>query len=171
MERQMINTINVPRIFKMRGTFWVIIFIAILCIGQLHAQDKKGKIDGLMYLANDQTVVMNANIIKILTDNLDRIASIGGNETIMIPVAKEFKKRIRTRMVDGFMVQYAYTGSDVTLQKPKTKYWEFDFKKKSIDSTKVKNDDNDDPFKPSDTKLKNKVKKKDDKEDKKPKRN
>ena len=163
MERQMINKIDVPRIFKMRGTSWVIIFIAILCIGQLHAQDKKGKIDGLMYLANDQTIVMNANIIKILTDNLDRIASISGNETIMIPVAKEFKKRIRTRMVDGFMVQYAYTGTDVTLQKPKTKYWEFDFKKKSIDSTKVKNDDNDDPFKPSDTKLKNKVKEKDDK--------
>jgi len=162
MERQMINTINVPRIFKMRGTFWVIIFIAILCIGQLHAQDKKGKIDGLMYLANDQTIVMNANIIKILTDNLDRIASISGNETIMIPVAKEFKKRIRTRMVDGFMVQYAYTGSDVTLQKPKTKYIEFDFTNKTI-KEKSANHDNDDPFRPSDTKLKNKVKEKDDK--------
>jgi len=154
--------INVPRILKMRGTFWVIIFIAILCIGQLHAQDKKGKIDGLMYLANDQTIVMNANIIKILTDNLDRIASISGKETIMIPVAKEFKKRIRTRMVDGFMVQYAYTGSDVTLQKPKTKYIEFDFTNKTI-KEKSANHDNDDPFRPSDTKLKNKVKEKDDK--------
>ena len=130
--------------------------------GVAFAQDKKGKIDGLMYLANDQTIVMNANIIKILTDNLDRIASISGNETIMIPVAKEFKKRIRTRMVDGFMVQYAYTGTDVTLQKPKTKYIEFDFTNKTI-KEKSANHDNDDPFRPSDTKLKDKVKEKDDK--------
>ena len=130
--------------------------------GVAFAQDKKGKIDGLMYLANDQTVVMNTNIIKILTDNLDRIASISGKTTIMIPVAKEFKKRIRTRMVNGFMVQYAYTGSDVTLQKPKTKYIEFDFTNKTI-KEKSANHDNDDPFRPSDTKLKNKVKEKDDK--------
>ena len=162
--------INVPRILKMRGTFWVVIFIAISCIGQLHAQNKKGKIEGLMYFANDSTVTMNDNVIKILTDNLDRIASISGKETIMIPVAKEFKKRIRTRMIEGFMVQYAYTGSDVTLQKPKTKYIKFDFVNKTI-KEKSANDDNDDPFRPSDTKLKDKVKEKDDKEGKKPKRN
>jgi len=135
--------------------------------GVAFAQDKKGKIDGLMYLANDQTMAMNAHVVKYLTGNLDRIISIGGNTTYSVPVAKEFKKRLRTRLIDGFMVQYAWTGSDITLQKPKTKYLEFDFDKKKI-TEKSKNDDNDDPCKPSDVKLKEKIKEKDDKDKIKP---
>ena len=135
----------------------------------LFAQNKKHSFEGLMYLANDKTIEMNQGVIDWLTANLDKIVSIGSKETISIPVQKEFKKQMRLRWVDGYLCQYAWTGSDVTLQKPKTYYWEFDFKKKLIDSTKVKNDDNDDPFKPSDTKLKEKVKEKDEKENKKPK--
>jgi len=145
---------------------WLIIFIFLPVM--LFAQKKK-TFEGLMYLANDKTIEMNQGVIDWLTANLDKIVSIGGKETISIPVNKEFKKRLRTRWIDGYLCQYAWTGNDVSLQKPKTKYWEFDFKKKSIDSTKVKNDDNDDPFKPSDTKLKEKVKEKDEKENKKPK--
>jgi hypothetical protein len=111
--------------------------------GALFAQDRMGKLDGTIYLANDQTVAMNAVIIKYLTDNIGRIASVGGKTTYLVPVAKEFKKRIRTRLVDGYMVQYAYVGTvnpAVSLQKPKTKYIEFDFKTKKIKAVS-KNDE------------------------------
>ncbi len=151
-----------------------IIIILLIIVGAQYlvplryggAQDRKGKLDGTIYLANDQTVVMNQQLIKILTDNLKNIVSIKGQTTYLVPIEKQFKKRLRTRLVDGFLVQYAYVGTvnpAVSLQKPKTKYIEFDFKQKKIKEVS-KNDDNDDPQKPSDTKLKEKVKEKDDKD-------
>ena len=132
------------------------------------AQSERKNFEGLMYLANDKTIEMNQGVIDWLTANLDKIVSIGGKTTISIPVQKEFKKRMRLRWIDGYLCQYAYTGSDVTLQKPKTKYIDFDFKQKKI-KEKQSNDDSDDPFKPSDAKLKEKVKDKDKKDNKKPK--
>lgn len=151
----------------------LIIFILLIPV-QLLAQKpieiqtiEKGNISGLMYLANDKTIIMNQDIINFLTAKLSDIISIGGKTTISIPISKEFKKRLRIRFVDGYLCQYAYTGSNVSLQKPKTKYKEFDFSKKTI-KDKTANDDNDDPFKPSDTKLKEKIKQKDEKENKKP---
>jgi len=135
--------------------------------GGLYAQNKKGKIEGIIYLANDQTVAMNAHVVSWIAERLDSIASIEGKTILLIPVEKQFKKRLRTRMIDGYMVQYAYTGIDVSLQKPKTKYLEFDFDKKTI-KEKNANDDNDDPWKPSDSKLKDKIKEKDNKDKPKP---
>ena len=150
---------------------------------------------------------MNEDVVNYLTVNIDNIISIGGKNKISIAIEKEFKKRIRTRIVNGYLVQYAWTGIDVSLQKPRTKLIEFDFDKKLIDKKKVivvsdtvkvkkdaglnyyfnnkfyqgtgkylkqvfpgetKPNDNDDYFKPSDTKLKDTVKAKDEKENKKP---
>lgn len=172
---------------------------------EIQTSDKKANISGLMYLAKDKTVLMNQEIIQWLTSRLPDIISIGGKTTVSIPISKEFKKRLRLRFVDGYLCQYAYTGVNVSLQKPKTKFMDFDFKNQTIDNKKVimtadtikvKKDinlyyfynnkffegtgkylkvsdfgktavnDNDDPFKPTDTKLKDKVKKADEKEKK-----
>ena len=162
---------------------------------------------GLFYLSKDQTIKMNQDVVEYLTVNLDNIISIGGKTKISIATEKEFKRRLRMRFVGGFLVQYAWTGVDISLQKPRSKIIEFDFDKKLIDKKKVivandtvkvkkdkglfyyfkneffegtgkfltkaeigetKQNDNDDHFKPSDTKLKDTVKSKDEKENKKP---
>jgi len=155
-----------PGFLKKPGLLGMALILICFILAMPLSAQVKGKLDGTIYLANDQTVAMNAVIVKYLTDNIGRIASVGGKTTYLVPVAKEFKKRLRTRLVDGYMVQYAYVGTvnpAVSLQKPKTKYIEFDFKTKKIKEVS-KNDDNDDPWKPSDTRLKDKVKEKDDKD-------
>jgi hypothetical protein len=173
----------------------------------IQSVSQKSSLSGLIFLAKDQTIKMNDDIVDYLTMRIDRIISVGGQKKISIAVEKEFKKRLRTRFVDGYLVQYAWTGIDVSLQKPRTKVIEFDFDKKLIDKKKVivisdtvkvkkdvglnyyfnkrfyegtgkslkqiaigetKQNDNDDHLKPSDTKLKEAVKAKDEKENKKP---
>jgi hypothetical protein len=140
-----------------------ILFFLTIANG-LFAQDRRGILEGTIYLANDQTVRMNAELVQYLRDNIQRIVSIGGKTTVSIPIEKQFKRRLRTRIVNGFVVQYAYVGSAapaVALQKPRTRYIEFDFKTKKTRETAA-NHDNDDPMKPTDAKLIAEVKRKDD---------
>ena len=161
----------------------------------------------LYYSEKDIVVEMNTEVVNYLCMNINRIEFIGKKTSIGIPIAKEFKKRMRLRWVGGYLCQYAWTGTDVTIQRPKTSLIYFDFKNKTIDDkkvcivtdtvkvtkdknlyyffdesffqgngkhlekvtlAKVENNDSNDPFKPSDTKLKAAVKDKDEKEHKKP---
>jgi len=161
----------------------------------------------LYYSEKDLSISMNTEVVNYLCMNTNRIESIRGKTSIGIPISKEFKKGMRLRWVGGFLCQYAWTGTDVTIQRPKTSLIYFDFKNKTIDDkkvtivddtvkvkkdknlyyffdesffqgngkhlekvslAKVENNDSNDPFKPSDTKLKATVKDKDEKENKKP---
>ena len=143
-----------------------ILFFLFIDGGGLYAQEKVSKMDGTFYLANDVTVRMNDHVVRWIEANFDQIISIEGKTVYLVPVEKQFKRRLRTRIIDGYIVQYAYTGAVtpvVSLQKPRTKFIEFDFKKKAKKEV-AKNDDNDDPGKPTDAKLKEKVKEKDEKD-------
>jgi len=129
------------------------LLIPVLCFGQM---------EGSFYLTKKQVFVNNATI-KYLTNNLNRIVSIGGQVKYKIPYEKEFLPKTKTTFVNDFLCQYEVTylgmNKDITIFKPKTKYIEFDFKKKTIIKDKdFTLNDNADITKPID--LKEKLQKK-----------
>ncbi len=134
----------------------------MLDTGNCFAQGKKGKIEGVIYLAKNQAIKMNAPVIAYLMANLSNIESIGGQTTFIVPIEREYKKSVKSRLVDGYLVQYIYNpvSTSASVQNIKTKVIEFDFQKKTISKEKNQNDDKNCFDRPSDTKLKQEVEKK-----------
>ena len=127
-----------------------------------------------MYLDKDVDAVYYPELVEWLTSNLDNIISIGGETIFVVPIERKFKKKLKSRLINGYFVQYEETiaipESYITIFDVKTKVLEFDFENKLIngkepDKAKPKQLDKDDTCfdKPDKNYLKQKIKEKDDK--------
>jgi len=137
----------------------LILFISVQCFAQFNA---------IKYFSQDRelTPPLYQFLIDYYTTNIEDIESVKGKTTIEIPKKIKVKSKVRTVVVEGNIVQYIRhsNGKDVVLYDLVSDNVVFDFKTKKIKEEKNKTD-KDSFLKPSD--LKDKVKKKDDKDKKK----
>lgn len=136
---------------KLIFIFW---FIPILCFSQSNN-----------IVFNNKTVIsMNQATIDYVLRNQNFIKSFNGKTKIYIPYEKTFMPNVKSTYIENQFVQYEWTFTglwDVTIFKPKTKYYICDFTKefpdpKVIKDKKIYDNDDLDIFKPKD--LKNKIK-------------
>ena len=118
--------------------YWIffILFLPSVLFGQsnISTKNKSGRPEGIIYLKDDKVVKMPYQwMIDYYTYHLQDIESINGQETIVIPIEREYKKNIRSRKVDGYFVQYSWTPNltDVSIPYVRCKVIEFDFKNKA----------------------------------------
>ena len=140
------------------------IFISLIFVQSASAQNWQG----IFYFSKDRTITppLYQYLIDYYTKNIKDIESVKGKTTIEIPQKIKVKAKVRTVVVEGNIVQYIRhsNGKDVVLYDLVSDNVVFDFKTKKIKEEKNKTD-KDSFLKPSD--LKDKVKKKDDKDKKK----
>jgi len=119
----------------------LIIFLLLpIC---LFAQ-KKGHIEGIMYFEKDADVIYYPKLVEWLTANLNSIISIGGETIFVVPIERKYKKKLKLRLINGYLVQYEETQGNpnfITIFDVKTKVMEFDFMNKKINQKSLDNDD------------------------------
>jgi hypothetical protein len=138
------------------------LILILLILPCLAFSQHKGHIEGTIYLSKNITIELNQELVAFLTANLTIIESIDGKTVINIPIARDYKKNRRSRIIEGYFCQYEWViypdRDEVILDDIKTTYLEFDFDKDNI--TQKHKDNDDDMFdKPDD--LKDKIKSKD----------
>jgi hypothetical protein len=147
------------RIMKIILTI-LIILIAVSCFAQ--------NFEAIKYFSQDRTLTppLYQFLIDYYTSNINDIESVKGKTTIEIPQKIKVKAKVRTVVVEGNIVQYIRhpNGKDVILYELDSDNVVIDFKNKDWKVEKDKTD-KDSFLKPSD--LKDKVKKRDDKDKKK----
>ena len=138
--------------------------IALLFSAQCFAQN----FEAIKYFSQDRTLApqLYQYLIDYYKTNIYDIESVKGKTTIEIPQKIKVKAKVRTVVVEGNIVQYIKhsNGKDVILYDLVSDNVVIDFKKKDWKEEKNKTD-KDSFLKPSD--LKDKVKKRDDKDKKK----
>ena len=119
----------------------------VLCIMLLYAlsampaiAQRRVNLHAIIYLDKDVNSTMNAHVVQYLTTNLNAIASVHNETLFLVPIEREYKKNVKSIIIEGYLAQYSDLPNDIDIKKIKTKYVEFDFSQKKI-KIKSKNDD------------------------------